>query len=428
LQWSALRITEHRLLIKGYFMDNQVIKVLLAEDDEDDYILIRELLAEVRDATYVLEWVPTYEEALEKMAYTENQVCLIDYRLGPHDGLEILESARERGFRAPVIFVTGREDYEIDIRAMKSGATDYLVKSQLTGPLLDRSIRYAIDRWQSEQSLRRAYEEMELRVEERTAELAAANAALKRSSDEVKFFAYSICHDLRNPVFALHGFVQRLVERSKDAMDEKGKEYCTRILKASEQIVDLVEKIYTFISAKETPVVIEKVALAEVFNLVRHEFRTQFEHRRLNWKEPEHAPDIFADRLSLMRILRNLVENALKYGGDGLTGIQINYSDDGVRHLICVTDDGAGLRESDREKLFFSFLPKQTLERLARSRAWACHRQGACSPAQWGAVGGTGRGKGCNVLRIPFQAAVVTSDHPPPQEATGSCPWGSTDC
>jgi DNA-binding response OmpR family regulator len=141
-------------------MDIQVIKVLLAEDDEDDYILIRELLAEVRDAKYVLEWVPTYEEALEKMAYTENQVCLIDYRLGPHDGLEILESARERGFRAPVIFVTGREDYEIDIRAMRFGATDYLVKSQLTGPLLDRSIRYAIDRWQSEQALRRAYEEM----------------------------------------------------------------------------------------------------------------------------------------------------------------------------------------------------------------------------------------------------------------------------
>jgi signal transduction histidine kinase len=336
-------------------MDDQVIKVLLVEDDEDDYVLIRELLSEVRDAQYILEWVPTYEKALEKMAYTENQVCLIDYRLGPHDGLEILQGARGRGTRAPIIFVTGQEDYEVDVKAMRSGATDYLVKSQLTGPLLDRSIRYAIERWQSEQALRRAYEEMELRVEERTAELAAANAALKRSTEEVKFFAYSICHDLKNPVFALHGFVQRLLDRSKGSLDEKGKEYCTRILSASEQIVGLVEKIYTFISAKETPVLLEKVALGEVFELVREEFRTQFDLRRLQWKQPANVPEIFADRLSLVRILRNLVENALKYGGEGLSVIHINYSDDGKYHVMSVRDDGAGLQESDPEKIFALF-------------------------------------------------------------------------
>ena len=336
-------------------MDNQVIKVLLVEDDEDDYVLIRELLSEVKDAKYILEWVPTYDKALEKMACTENQVCLIDYRLGPHNGLEILQGARERGSRAPVIFVTGQEDYRIDVRAMRSGATDYLVKSQLTGPLLDRSIRYAIERWQSEQALRRAYEEMELRVEERTAELFAANAALKRSTEEVKFFAYSICHDLKNPVFALHGFVQRLLERSKHSMDKKGKEYCTHILSASEQIVGLVEKIYTFISAKETPVIIDKVALGEVFELVREEFRPHFELRGVAWKEPAYVPEIFADRLSLLRILRNLVENALKYGGDELSGIHINYSDNGKYHVISVSDDGAGLQDSDLEKIFALF-------------------------------------------------------------------------
>lgn len=336
-------------------MDDQVIKVLLVEDDEDDYVLIRDLLSEVKDATYILEWVAAYDQALERMAYSENQVCLIDYRLGPHDGLEILQKARGRGFRAPVIFVTGQEDYQIDIRAMRSGATDYLVKSQLTGPLLDRSIRYAIERWQSEQALRRAYDEMELRVEERTAELAAANAALKRSSEEVKFFAYSICHDLKNPVFALHGFVQRLFDRSKDSLDEKGREYCTHILSASEQIVGLVQKIYTFISARETALVIEKVALAEVFKLVREEFRPQFDLRRVKWKEPEYVPEIFADRFSLVRILRNLVENALKYGGDGLGGIHINYSDNEKYHVISVSDDGAGLQDSDLEKIFALF-------------------------------------------------------------------------
>jgi signal transduction histidine kinase len=336
-------------------MDNQVIKVLLIEDDEDDYVLIRDLLSEVKGAKYNLEWAPTYEKALEKMACAENQVCLVDYRLGPHDGLEILQEARGRGARAPVIFVTGQEDYEIDLKAMRFGATDYLVKSQLTGPLLDRSIRYAIERWHSEQALRRAYDEMELRVEERTAELAAANVALKRSAEEVKFFAYSICHDLKNPVFALHGFVQRFLEGNRNSTDEKGKEYCRHILNASEQIIGLLEKIYAFISAKETPVVIEKVALAEVFRVVREEFGSQFDLRRLSWKEPERAPEIYADRLSLIRILRNLVENALKYGGDRLSGINISYRDEAKYHVISVSDDGAGLQEADTEKIFALF-------------------------------------------------------------------------
>jgi DNA-binding response OmpR family regulator len=204
-------------------MNDQVIKVLLVEDDEDDYVFIRELLSEVKGAEYILEWVPTYDKAPEKMACTENQVCLIDYRLGPHDGLEVLQEARGMGSRAPVIFVTGLEDQEVDLKAMRSGATDYLVKSQLTGPLLDRSIRYALERWQSEQALRKTYDEMELRVEERTAELAAANAALKRSSEEVKLFAYSICHDLKTPFLLSTGLSSDFLTAAKIPWTKKAR-------------------------------------------------------------------------------------------------------------------------------------------------------------------------------------------------------------
>ncbi len=274
-------------------MEDPVIKVLLVEDDEDDYVFIRDLLSETRESKYIVEWVTTYERALEQMAYSKNQVCLLDYRLGVHDGLEMLRGARERGSRLPVIFVTGQEDYEVDLKAMRSGATDYLVKSQLTGPLLKRSIRYAIERYQSEEALRRAYDEMELRVEERTAELAAANAALKRSAEEIKLFAYSICHDLKNPVSAIHGLARRLsasLEKAQGATDQKGKEYCALIESASEQIAALVEKIYTFISAKETPVVVEKVALKDVLELISQEFRSALREHNVEWRQPDADP------------------------------------------------------------------------------------------------------------------------------------------
>jgi signal transduction histidine kinase len=336
-------------------MEDSVIKVLLVEDDEDDYVLIRDLLSETRGSKYMVEWVSTCERALEHIACSKNQVCLVDYRLGARDGIEILRGARERGFHLPVIFVTGQEDYEVDLTAMRYGATDYLVKSQLTGPLLERSIRYAIERYEAEEELRRAYDEMELRVEERTAELAAANAALKRSAEEIKLFAYSICHDLKNPVFAIHGFAGRLSALLQESMDQRGREFCSRIQDSSEQIVALVEKIYTFISAKETPIVVEKVDLKEVLELIKEEFGSAVRQRRLEWHQLDTVPEIYADKLSLLRILRNLVENALKYGGEGLTRIAIDYLDESLYHVISVTDDGEGLKDTDPEKLFSLF-------------------------------------------------------------------------
>jgi signal transduction histidine kinase len=337
-------------------MEEQVIRVLLVEDDEDDYILIRDLLSQIQERKYVLDWVKSYEQALTKMSYDDSHVCLMDYRLGAHDGLEVLRKARERGAHMPVIFVTGREDYHVDMHAMKSGALDYLVKSQLSGPLLDRSIRYAIERWRSEEELRSAYEEMETRVQERTADLASANAALQRSAEEIKLFAYSIAHDLKNPVSAIHGLVKRLAEQSASSLDEKGKEYCRHILRSSEQIVELVEKIYTYISAKESPLSIETIALKEVIQAIREEFDNQINERRIEWFEPESAPQIQVDKLALLRIFRNLVENALKYGGEKLSEIRVGYRDEGDFHVISVRDNGAGLQDLDSEKIFSVFV------------------------------------------------------------------------
>jgi signal transduction histidine kinase len=337
-------------------MEKERIKVLLVEDDEDDYFFIRDLLSEIGREQYVLDWVPSYDKAVEAMASGESQVCLMDYRLGVHDGFELLTGAKERGASVPVIFVTGQEDYGVDLKAMKSGAADYLIKSQLTGPLLDRSIRYAIERWESEQALRKAYEEMERLVEERTGDLSAANASLKSIAEEIKLFAYSIAHDLKNPVFVIHGLMKRLTERCGDSLDDKGKEYCRRILDSCEQIVIFMEKMNAYISAKESLLVIETVPLKEVLQVIREEFSHHLRLRRVNWSEPENAPEILADKFSLVRILRNLVENALKYGGDGLTEIQIGYRDDGDEHVVFVRDDGAGIEDSSAEKIFGLFV------------------------------------------------------------------------
>ena len=124
--------------------DNARLRVLLVEDDEDDYVIIRDLLAEIEE--FDLEWVTDYAGALNAIAREEHDVCLLDYRLGERSGLEVLREASGRGYGTPMILLTGQGDREVDLQAMQAGAADFLVKGRIDAPLLERAIRYAFAR------------------------------------------------------------------------------------------------------------------------------------------------------------------------------------------------------------------------------------------------------------------------------------------
>ena len=134
-------------------MNNEVIKILLIDDDEDDYVVTRDLLSEARGLKHTLQWIPSYEEAIQRFCENKHDIYLVDYRLGEHTGLDLLYKASCRGCRAPIILLTGEGDHETDLKAMKAGAADYLVKGEISAPLLERSIRYAIERKRTEERI-----------------------------------------------------------------------------------------------------------------------------------------------------------------------------------------------------------------------------------------------------------------------------------
>jgi diguanylate cyclase (GGDEF)-like protein len=128
-------------------------RVLLIEDDEDDYLLTRALLAEVFGGGFTLDWVTCWSRALAVIAEARHDVYLVDYRLGERNGLDLVREAIDLGSAAPFIVLTGQGSREIDLEAMRAGASDYLAKSEMTAPLLDRAIRYAIERHRAERRL-----------------------------------------------------------------------------------------------------------------------------------------------------------------------------------------------------------------------------------------------------------------------------------
>ncbi len=130
------------------------VRILLIEDDEDDYLLTRDMLAEFEQTKFDLDWVTDYEFALSALERRRHDVILLDYSLGAKTGLDFLKEAVARGCQSPIILLTGQGDRDTDVRAMEAGAADYLIKSEINAALLERSIRYAIDRRRADEKIR----------------------------------------------------------------------------------------------------------------------------------------------------------------------------------------------------------------------------------------------------------------------------------
>jgi len=122
------------------------ISVLLIEDDEDDYCLARDMLESVESQDYEITWCSNADAGVEELWSGLYDVCLIDYRLGAITGIEVLQSSSEALRVTPAILLTGEHSSEVDELAMKAGASDYLLKSGLTSDMLERTIRYVIQR------------------------------------------------------------------------------------------------------------------------------------------------------------------------------------------------------------------------------------------------------------------------------------------
>ena len=228
---------------------------------------------------------------------------------------------------------------------------------------------HIIERKQAEEGLRKAHDELERQVAARTAELAVANQelrfeiverkrveeALRESSEKLKTFAFSIVHDLKSPAIGIHGLTELLHRHYKDSLEERGKLYCDQILKASVHIAALIEKINAYISMKEGPLKVGRIDVKDILQIVREEFSPRLTIRQIQWMEPETIGEIRADKVSLIRVFRNFVDNALKYGGEDLSEIRIGYKECDDSHVFSVSDNGAGVREADFSAIFAPF-------------------------------------------------------------------------
>ncbi len=204
------------------------------------------------------------------------------------------------------------------------------------------------ERKQSEKELERYRVHLEELVEERTAELTAANQELER-------FSYSVSHDLRAPLRHMWGFVELLQQKLRDYPDVKTHDYMDMISRASKKMSMLIDDLLNFSRLGHAQMQKTKVNLHAIVNEVIREIQYELKERKIRW-EIEELPDVFCDQSLLKLLVVNLVSNAVKFTSTRPQAeIKIGCKDEGDKFTCSVTDNGVGFDMKYADKLFGVF-------------------------------------------------------------------------
>ena len=375
------------------------ICVLLVEDDDDDYVLVQDLFEEI-GRRYRLERVSSYDEAVGLEDPSKYDVCLLDYRLGAHDGLELLRDLRRLGFRCPMILLTGQNDDTIDRMAMRAGAADYLIKGQINAQNLERSIRYSIQERQSQEERIRLAREQAAREQ--------AEAA-NRAKDE---FLAVLSHELRTPLNAMLGWVRLLkTNRDSDEIFNKAVESIERSAltqtKFVEDLLDVTRIANGNIRLTKRPFTLNQIVQASVDGIRP---AADAKSITLSYKADESDIAVFADPERIQQIVNNLMSNAVKFTDEGgEVSVTLDRSGDEAR--LVVRDTGQGIAPE--------FLPK-VFERYKQANNSTTNRKGGLglglaivkhlAELHGGSIAAEsdGEGKGSTfTVRLPLSEATV---------------------
>ena len=350
-------------------MDKQ-IRVLVIDDDEEDFIILRDIMAEIQHHKYVMEWSASYEEGLIVIDKQKHDVYLVDYRLGAKTGLELIEEAIAKGNEAPFIILTGQNDRQVDTNALQAGAADYLVKSTIDPLSLERSIRYSMQQAKNIHAFKELNVELENRVRERTYVLEHAMKELEKSRAELSIaldrekevnemksrFVSMASHEFRTPLATILSSLALISKYAAAGEPEKEKKHIERIKGSVHGLADLLNDFLSVSKLEEGKVRVhtEHFQIAELVAEVIEEMQTVAKPGQvLNYKHIGQA-EVVSDKKIIRHILLNLVSNAIKFSPQNAE-VFVHTQVTNNMLLIGVEDSGVGIHEDDLKHLYERF-------------------------------------------------------------------------
>ena len=351
-------------------MSGRTIRVLLIEDDEDDYLITRDLLSSEEGQRFSLRWASRLEQGAEYLSEGGLDVVLLDLSLPDSSGWDTLTQVQMLAPEVPVVVLTGLDDNAMGISAIRKGAQDYLSKGRIDRDRLERAIRYAVERKRTEEALKLYRDHLKDLIQRRTAELKRTNrrleagiaerkrteAALRKAitrleeHDRAKSeFVSNVSHELRTPLASMSYAVDNLLRGVVGPLPERAAAYLDMVREDGIRLGTTISDILDMTRLEQNTLVLSRVKL-RLARLV--ERAVELERRQAEAKgltisvEPSDGLGfVSCDPQKMERVILNVIGNALKYTAEGGRIDLAIRTDPGLPGLLIldVIDNGLGI-------------------------------------------------------------------------------------
>ncbi|WP_100656443.1 response regulator [Alteromonas flava] len=319
------------------------IRILLVEDDEDDYLLTQDYLRDVERLTFDVVWADSAASMRHFLHAEVFDLCLCDYLLGGETALDVLAYFQQRNIDLPVVVLSGQTDPSIDENVMLAGATDYLAKQEIGSNRFLRALRYALARKEVENArLQRTKIELENRAKDR--------------------FLAHLGHELRTPLTSILGYTDILLseERGVAVKDELQviKNNGKHLLSLLNDLLDMSKIIANKFELNPSKINFNGF-LTDLYSLMR--IAAHDKGLQLIFESSSKIPqEIEIDEVRLRQVLINLISNAIKYTDKGSIRLSIEFRDCNKREAdaqlaFSVIDTGVGMVQSELANIFKPF-------------------------------------------------------------------------
>jgi len=299
------------------------------------------MLTETKAENIKLSWVDCLSKGLEYPSMDDMDIVLLDLSLPDSQGLETFTKLHERIPSVPIVVLSGVASRMIAIMAVKEGAQDYLVKGQINGELLVRSIHYSIERKKTERKIEQQ------------------NIKLKKL-DNIKSQVLNVTsHELRTPISAMKGYLQMLLKQSFGELNEEQKKSVEIILRNANRLDHLIQDILDVsrLESGTMKFIPEKTDVNKMVEEIAETMKTPAEpkHIKVDAIADVNVSDLLIDEDRIKQVIVNLVNNAIKFSPkESDIHIRTKKKDDDTI-LFEVQDFGRGIPKDKQDAIFETF-------------------------------------------------------------------------